>query len=402
MDGIGRAEHADFLMSALTKLARGLIALAAVAGLGAFWFWHSVAGGGETPPIVVVPDGAGGAGGAVSPADEPRLELPGSFEGQLDGLRTLSAVRALAGDELEDARSRLLGLVDASGADEAGREQAGREQVGLAALFLAEISLRLADAEAALEYAERARELRPADGTAQHMVAKVLAVRMQEGGMLFAMKHVGTFKQALQRAIELDPSNIDARVEQAAFYMIVPRLAGGDISVGRTLAKTLEPLDPARAAWLRAMGWMAEDDPERASAVCSEALERFPGHQDLCAMLAGLVSDEHVEQAVALYETVLEGQRGESYYRSLYSLARLLIEEQRDHERALELLDEYLAGRPALGMLPSHAAATWRRGRAFEGLGRLDEARAAYERALVLDGDFEQALESLEQLGDEG
>ena len=47
---------------------------------------------------------------------------------------------------------------------------------------------------------------------------------------------------------------------------------------------------------------------------------------------------------------------------------------------------------------PSRAAAWWRKGNAYELMGKTAEARKSYEASLRLDPDDEQVRKSLEQL----
>ena len=190
------------------------------------------------------------------------------------------------------------------------------------------------------------------------------------------------------------------RVEQAAFYMIAPKIAGGDIETGRALAAALEAAAPERAAWLYAMALRSEEQPEEAEAVCRATLESYPEDQDLRASLASvLVELERPDEAVAEYERALEGPHGVSYYRVLYEFGRMLGETERTPERVIEVMSEYIADVPVGGdFLPPIAGAYWRIGQAHERLGSIDEARAAYERALEEDPEMEQAAAALEAL----
>lgn len=82
---------------------------------------------------------------------------------------------------------------------------------------------------------------------------------------------------------------------------------------------------------------------------------------------------------------------------ALYTSARLRIVGKVEVEKALPALTRYieLAGADAQ---PSLAAAWWRKGNAFELLGKLADARKSYERSLQLDPEDEQAKQSLAKL----
>ena len=82
---------------------------------------------------------------------------------------------------------------------------------------------------------------------------------------------------------------------------------------------------------------------------------------------------------------------------SLYAGARLRIGSKVEVEKALPALTRYieLAGSDAQ---PSRAAAWWRKGNAFELMGKTAEAKNSYEESLRLDPDDEDVKQSLENL----
>lgn len=84
---------------------------------------------------------------------------------------------------------------------------------------------------------------------------------------------------------------------------------------------------------------------------------------------------------------------------SLYTSARLRIVDKIEVEKALPALTRYieLAGADAQ---PSLAAAWWRKGNAYELLGKAADARECYERSLQLDPSDEQVKQSLSKLND--
>jgi CubicO group peptidase (beta-lactamase class C family) len=82
---------------------------------------------------------------------------------------------------------------------------------------------------------------------------------------------------------------------------------------------------------------------------------------------------------------------------SLYASARLRITGKVDVEKALPALTRYIenAGSDAQ---PSISAAWWRKGNAFELLGKRADAKRCYEQALHLDPNNDDAKQSLDKL----
>ena len=82
---------------------------------------------------------------------------------------------------------------------------------------------------------------------------------------------------------------------------------------------------------------------------------------------------------------------------SLYAGAKLRIGGKVEAEQAVTALSRYiaLAGTDAQ---PSRAAAWWRKGNAYELMGKIAEARASYEQSLQLDPNDEDVRQSLQKL----
>lgn len=302
--------------------------------------------------------------------------------------RFLAEVRALvASEDWEGAHTAL--------AARAAQEGEDGEVLSLLSL----VARMRGDVEGALDFGERATSAAPDSSDAHLQYCRALGQKMQRGGMLAAMGSLGDFRDALDRARELDPANLDARGDEIAFHLIAPGIAGGDREQGLELARELTALDRERGLPLYVWALSANDETELALATARAALEEDPGNRQLRLSLARLCAEEELlDEAFALWEALLEGERDRHHYEALYQLARARIQAEREPERALEALQQYVAGAPAAPELPPKAGAWWRIGQAHELLDDLDAARAAYETALSLDPDFEQASDALDAL----
>jgi len=89
----------------------------------------------------------------------------------------------------------------------------------------------------------------------------------------------------------------------------------------------------------------------------------------------------------------------EPHLPSLYQSARSKLLGEFDQEKAIEELDRYIQLADT-GTEPSIAAAWWRKGVAYEQLGRTKQAIESYQESLSLDADFKQSKEALERLGE--
>jgi len=175
----------------------------------------------------------------------------------------------------------------------------------------------------------------------------------------------------------------------------------GNVERALELAGEIVPHDPILGKRLVAFCHQRKGETDRAIALCREAMVEHPGEGAFHVMLADIfVEEERFEEADAEYETARTGEKDESYYRSLYYQARWRIEEERDCERAVVLLDEYIADEPIYDELPRTHHALWRKGRALQLLDRVPEARAAWQESLRLDPTNDRAIDSLAETAD--
>jgi tetratricopeptide (TPR) repeat protein len=104
---------------------------------------------------------------------------------------------------------------------------------------------------------------------------------------------------------------------------------------------------------------------------------------------------ESYEVALKLFEKNLASEA--PHLPSLYQIARTRILGEFDQEKAIESLDRYIALANETSR-PSIAAAWWRKGVAYEQLGRTEHAITCYEKCLQLDEGREEAKEALARL----
>lgn len=294
-------------------------------------------------------------------------------------------------------------LIDDGRAD-AARElldaQADPEHAALDAVLLRIDLLRLTgEAERAMQLAERAAQRWPDRSELHHVWAKAIGTRMREGGMLAALRWIGAYKQQMAEAVALDPGNVAASVDEIGFLVYAPALVGGDRERAKQLGESLRAIDDASGSMMTALAYDQSGDKATAITLCTQALERNPGHQDLGFVLTSLLDETGRQQeSLAAAERVLAGPRTPAYYRALYHRARLGLDRGRDAAACLADLDDFVARAPPADFMPTRAQARYHRGRALEGLGRPDEARASYAAALADDPELQLASLALQRL----
>ena len=275
---------------------------------------------------------------------------------------------------------------------------------GRACILLCDVSLELKEVEAALDYGLKATSLLPDSAEAHLSYAKALGLQIftsmrSLGGMLSAMTQLGHFKKELDRVIELDPNDTEART-----LLVMSNMAPspfGDIDKAIDLSREIEVHDPVRGKQLLAACYHRKKDTDQAIALLLEGINAYPEESGFHVSLAEIYSEQkRFEAADTEYEAARRGEKGEAYYRSLYGQARMRIQNEFEPERAVAFLDEFIAGEPEGDTVQSIAHACWRKGNALEQLGKNTDAIGAYKESLRLEPGLALAEKALEGLQD--
>ena len=120
-------------------------------------------------------------------------------------------------------------------------------------LYSGKLAVKRRDWDAAIDFLERAQELKPDDakisferGTASGLYASSL------GKSFSALTHARRASKAMLRAIELAPKNLSYRQALIEFSLNAPALAGGGYKRARKQADAIAQIDPAHGAFAHA------------------------------------------------------------------------------------------------------------------------------------------------------
>lgn len=231
-----------------------------------------------------------------------------------------------------------------------------------AVFYLGRLAMRARDFDAAIKFFEEATRL---DGTQAGYFLELGGAygnKAQNSGLLGKASNASKSRAALERAVELDPRNWDARNGLAQFYSQAPALMGGGMDKAHAQADEMIKLDATRGTIAKAILFTRE--------------KKF-------------------DDAFALYERTL--QTSPDDYAALYQMGRLAADSGQRLDAGLAALQKCLARTPPQGA-PGHAAAHWRLGNIWEKKGDKAAARTAYVAALALDAKFQPAIDSLKKL----
>lgn len=169
-------------------------------------------------------------------------------------------------------------------------------------------------------------------------------------------------REAMEKAVALDPGYLDARQGLFEYYTRAPWPLGSSAKAAAHLEE-IRKRDPTRALLLSVNAKVAAKDYAGAFKICDELLAKDPAD-----------------------------------YTALYYLGRTSSLSGQQLERGLAALQKCLTIAPPSPASPSHSNVWNRIGTLQEKLNRPAEARAAYAAALQLDSANQQARDALARL----
>lgn len=104
----------------------------------------------------------------------------------------------------------------------------------------------------AVKYGERAVSLEPQNATYRLWLGREYGRKAGDSNPLSAAGLAKKAKNEFERAVQLDPSNVPARVDLAEYYTEAPSLMGGGLNKARAQAVAVESLNPAMAHFILA------------------------------------------------------------------------------------------------------------------------------------------------------
>jgi tetratricopeptide (TPR) repeat protein len=275
---------------------------------------------------------------------------------------TLLAAHASASDAL-NAGDLAAALVDREhrftpddpdGARRALRDAMAREpKVATWPLALGILEMRTGDAKAARPLLEKAAGLDPNNPVALTWHANSLFATIQDAGLLAKGRMAGDARDALLKAVQIDPAYIDARIALVEFYRNAPGIAGGSKKKAKEHAEALlaQPGDgPFHAHRLLASIAMQEgewDAADRHFALAAEATDDEDTRRRIALARAYSMLNDRKDAAAALplARQVYEASGDEADVATLYVYGRALAETG-EHAAAAPLLARVLDETP--------------------------------------------------------
>ena len=258
--------------------------------------------------------------------------------------------------------------------------------------------LRRQQIAAAMPFFERAVAADPKSSKHRQWLGRARGLEAAEKGITAGIGAANRVKADFEKAIALDPNNIEARHDLAVFYRVVPRLFGGDHAKAAEQVTVIRKSDPALATQIEADFLARSKKTREAIAMHHQSIQlneaRPRPHVSIAILHQRL---KEWDKAFAALDRALAIDP--KYPIALYHVGRTAAFSGARLDRGEKALRTYLAlpTRPELEYPPS-ASAHHFLGMIMEKKGAPDAARAEYEAALRINPAHKDARAALRKL----
>ena len=265
-----------------------------------------------------------------------------------------------------------------------------------AAFYLGRIAMEERKTDRAADYFESATRLDPKNSQYFLWLGRANGREAQQANVLRQPGLARRARSAWERAIDLDPDNLDARSDLIQYYVQAPGFLGGSTVKALEQAEEIRKRNALRGNLELGALYEREKKPAEAEkAYLAAAKEKSDRHVGEYRLGLFYQSSGAFDKAFDVFESMLVANPGEAG--ALFQIGKTGAMSGQRLDRAQEALEAYLNTTPGRND-PSLAAAHWRLGMIHEKRQDRQRAKAEYEIALRLDPTLKQATESLKKI----
>jgi tetratricopeptide (TPR) repeat protein len=260
--------------------------------------------------------------------------------------------------------------------------------------YLGRLAMLEDDADTAAEHFERAVTLDQSVSDYHLWYGNAIGQQGSRVSMLKQPFLARRMKSELERAVELDARNIDARDGLVDFYSMAPGAMGGSTDKAREQAQAIAQVDAMRGhlAFAR-LAVNAKDTPaveREMNAAIAAAPDNRRGYS---ALALWYEREKKWPQAFATLDPYIKRYPDDPYGR--YGIGRIAAASGQQLERGEKGIRAFLAKPPKDAGPLVLSRAYQRLGQVLEHQGKRAEARSAFEQAVKIDPRNEEAKKAL-------
>jgi len=294
-----------------------------------------------------------------------------------------SAKDMLAAGRIDEAIAALNGRLSSAPADAESSNLLCRAYFTLESWDRAESSCR------------KAVSLDPGNSRFHWWLGNVYGKKAERANLLAAAVLAGKVREEFERAVQLNPKDVEARLDLAEFYLSAPGIVGGGEHRAREQARSIATMNPAREHWVYARIAEQKKDAADAEREYHQYIDLSQGDAEAWLNLALFLRRqkrfEEMEQAI-----VKLGQAPKPEPDVLWEASDILYRAGRNYPFATDLLNRYLASGP-VEKAPAFRA-HYLLGMLLEKQGDKAGAAREYRASLALVRNFGMAQQALNRV----
>jgi tetratricopeptide (TPR) repeat protein len=200
----------------------------------------------------------------------------------------------------------------------------------------------LGDYKKASEAFEKVVQAEPANSDAALWLGRAMGRRAETSSLFTAPAYAGKARTFFEKAVELNPRNLEALSDLFEYYLEAPGLLGGGFDKAQATAAKMAGIEPAEGYWAQAK--LAEKRKEFRSAEeqLRRAIEASPQQigrvLDLVRFLVRQERFQEADQSLAKAEKIAPNSP-----KLLYVKADSYIKQHKNLDQAKELLKRYMS-----------------------------------------------------------
>ena len=248
-------------------------------------------------------------------------------------------------------------------------------------------------ADEAVAALKTAISLDPKNGVYHRALGEAYGAKAQQGiasgstgifGMMGLMKSA---RAEFESATQFAPADVQAHVDLAMYYIMVPGLLGGSYSKAHAEEDIIDKLDPIQGLQVRANEAGNKDDVAVGAALLKQAAAGDKTSGSLVALGLLYAGGKQYDAAFQAFRDATA--KDSKAYMAWYQIGKTAGLAKMNYDEGIEALKHYIAiGDELPDTLPSTAFAHFRLGNLYADQGHADLARAEYATATKLnDGD---------------
>ncbi len=245
----------------------------------------------------------------------------------------------------------------------------------------------------AVKYGERATSLDPGNAKYHLWLGREYGRKAGSANPLAAAGLARKAKNEFERAVQLDPANVPARVDLAEYYTEAPAIMGGGLDKAREQAEQVAKYDQAKAHLILARVAVKRKQYTEAEGQFRAGIQQATNPADMWLQLAAFYRQrgrlDDMQQAVQS-AMAQPGKPADSYF----DAGMELYLGSRDFPGAAQFLQKYLASGALVEGAPAFRA-HYLLGQLHERMGHGEAAALEYEASLALASDFVPARKAL-------